>query len=84
MALPKRLKANSATVTDNIFSNNIQDEIGSGNILILHYLNISPDLYLKVPQVILRCCFPRPAVFCEYFIFRFIYVFGYIFPLTND
>ena len=31
---PTRVTANSATVIDNIFSNNIEDEIFSGNILI--------------------------------------------------
>ena len=31
---PTRVTANTATVIDNIFSNNIQDEITSGNVLL--------------------------------------------------
>ena len=51
---PTRVTANTATVIDNIFSNNIQDEITSGNVLLSLSNHFSQIISVKREQMDLK------------------------------
>ena len=51
---PTRVTANTATVIDNIFSNNIQDEITSGNVLLSLSDHFSQIISVKREQIDLK------------------------------
>ena len=57
---PTRITENTSTVIDNIYSNNLEDEIISGNILIqfadhlAHFLSINRNIHRIIPGDVYR------------------------------